>query len=125
MPSLDPDDVASARDPNKPEPPRPKPESALKTYAKGFRERYQASIENQREYAEFQRKAAAAPASAMQVQQAIEQALEKQRRSRRGNTQGCGCLLILAGLLLCFLIPPLGGLSLLIGIIVLIVGLIL
>jgi hypothetical protein len=47
---------------------------------------------------------------------------KKERRARRGRTQGCGCLLILFGIVLLLLIPFLGGLLLIIGLIVLVVG---
>jgi hypothetical protein len=52
--------------------------------------------------------------------------LEKQRRDRRANTQGCGCLLMLLAIGISILYPTLGlligGTLLLVGLIVLIVG---
>lgn len=123
MPPLDPNDVAGARNPDESAAPRHKKESKLAKQLREFRDERAATIEFQRELAEHQRKAAAAPASTAQVQRVIEQALEKQRKSRRGNTQGCGCLLMIVGLFCAFLFPPIGGLFLLIGFIVLIVGL--
>lgn len=48
---------------------------------------------------------------------------KKERSDKRGNLQGCGCLLILGALIFAFLFPPLGGLMFLVGVIVLIVGL--
>jgi hypothetical protein len=49
--------------------------------------------------------------------------LENQRRNRRGDTQACGCLLMVLGLVCCCLAPPIAGVLLLVGLIVLIVGL--
>ncbi len=48
--------------------------------------------------------------------------IRRDRQRSRGNTQGCGCLLILLGLP-CLLFPPLGVFVLAVGLIVLIVGL--
>jgi hypothetical protein len=47
----------------------------------------------------------------------------KARKERRGNTQGCGCLLLLGGIICLVLIPPLGAFFLIVGFILLIVGL--
>ena len=56
---------------------------------------------------------------------AVVEELRSQRRQRRGNLQGCGCLLICAGILcgLTFFLAPIAGLLILVGLIVLIVGL--
>jgi len=52
---------------------------------------------------------------------------KKERRNRRGNAQGCGCLLMLLGGLLCMTIVGIapGSTCILIGFIVLIVGMLL
>lgn len=54
----------------------------------------------------------------------IRKEVKKQSRTRRGNTQGCGCLLILASIALAFTLVglPFAGIVFLVGLIVLIVG---
>ena len=50
---------------------------------------------------------------------------KKINRKRRGNVQGCGCLIFLLGIPFIFLLPPLGVFLAAVGFIILIVGLLL
>jgi len=55
----------------------------------------------------------------------IKKELQKQVRNRRGNLQGCGCLLIILSIILAISLigAPLAGLVFFLGLIILIVGL--
>lgn len=50
--------------------------------------------------------------------------LRRRRRHDRGNTQGCGCLMLIIGVPLCIAFPPLGALLALLGLVILIYGLV-
>ncbi|MCD4654266.1 hypothetical protein K8T06_10075 [bacterium] len=47
--------------------------------------------------------------------------LKNQKRTKRGNYQGCGCLLILLSIPL-FFVPPIAGIVFIVGLIILIIG---
>jgi len=49
---------------------------------------------------------------------------KKEKREKRGNNQGCGCILMLVALVVAFIFPPLGGILFVIGLVMLIVGLV-
>ena len=57
-----------------------------------------------------------------QASEAHEQDKEE-RRKKRGNNQGCGCMLMLGAIVVGIMFPPLGGLIFVIGLVMLIVGL--